>query len=138
VSPIERCAANINSGRQKSVPVDCQIRTLDIVLRKVIVDQMIGNATGGGCQDGRFLSLKTGSSFDADGLELSNGENTLLRSESEKKMAETMATCGCSHGSRGTLFGTQVSSFCASERKPAIKDLLVVHWVYRSRHIGCI
>ena len=43
-----------------------------------MVDQIIGNASGGGVHQGLRRSLKTGSLVLALGRELSNGENTRL------------------------------------------------------------
>ena len=49
-----------------------------MVLNSAIVLHINGNASGGGVQDGLNRSLKTGSSFEALGRELSKGENTRL------------------------------------------------------------
>lgn len=54
------------------------MNTVEKVLNSAIVLHITGNARGGGVHDGRNLSLNTGSSFEALGLELSNGEKTRL------------------------------------------------------------
>lgn len=109
---------------QISVPVAFQTIKLETVLRILMVDQMIGNATGGGCQEGRFLSRKTGSFFDTVGRELSSGEKTLLRKDNVKKSDTTSADFGCNQGiPRAMPTGSRGSRIFSTEaRNPAIKD----------------
>ena len=55
----------------------------EIDLNNAMVDQIIGNANGGGIHDGVFR-LKFGSSFDMVGRLLSSGEKTLERTAMKK------------------------------------------------------
>ena len=74
-----------------SNPTFSQMSTDEIVRSRAIVVQIIGKAFGGGCHEGLFLSLKTGSSLEAEGLELLRGENTRERTAMKRKNAPTKA-----------------------------------------------
>ena len=77
VSPIDKCNTKENNAGVSKVPVVRYTRKLEYVRSIDIVLQMMGNAMGGGIQDGRSLFLNTGSFLLAEGRELSKGENTL-------------------------------------------------------------
>ena len=79
VSPQLKWNINANNGLHNNVPVVLKMMVALIALSKAMFDQMIGNAIGGGCHDGRSLSLNTVSFLSAFGLELSKGLKMRLR-----------------------------------------------------------
>lgn len=120
-SPIDKCASRKSRGRLSKEPVVLQIITDETVLSIEMVVQMIGNAIGGGCQIGRLRSRNTGSSFDAEGLELSRGENTRLLTDRAKNSAATApvlmvraAAAGSRKGSVDTNWGIIFRPRCST------------------------
>ena len=89
---MDKCKNIIEIGSDNNVLSCTNTSVVLIVRKKAIVIHIIGNAFGGGCHDGRARFLNTGSSLEALGRELFNGENILDLSDIKNINNETKPT----------------------------------------------